>query len=234
MTFSNLCATMKAGEAVNTTNPCSFHHCSKKGEVENMKKFLTSMILMALMTMALACTASAAEAPDDFLLRPETTESTLIRHDIRPDAPVGADEDPAIGEQRNWLAEQVRFETVSDGYHNGAFHASIKLADVTKIVFIANRVCPTYYDSDGSLWVSNINIPCGISMRYYRFLDLASRLAAEYGEEGADALARLYSADELSAIYTELKDLAPADYDDLIAQLDGFMKKHEITKKLKK
>lgn len=213
---------MKAGEAVNTTNPCSFHHCSKKGEVENMKKFLTSMILMALMTMALACTASAAEAPDDFLLRPETTESTLIRHDIRPDAPVGADEDPAIGEQRNWLAEQVRFETVSDGYHNGAFHASIKLADVTKIVFIANRVCPTYYDSDGSLWVSNINIPCGISMRYYRFLDLASRLAAEYGEEGADALARLYSADELSAIYTELKDLAPADYDDLIAQLDGF------------
>lgn len=209
---------MKAGEAVNTAKPCSFHHCSKKGEVENMKKFLTSMILMALMTMALACTASAAEAPDDFLLRPEATESMLIR----PDAPVDTDEDPAIGEQRNWLAEQVRFETVSDGYHNGAFHASIKLADVTKIVFIANRVCPTYYDSDGSLWVSNINIPCGISTRYYRFLDLARRLAAEYGEEGADALARLYSADELSAIYTELKDLAPADYDDLIAQLDGF------------
>lgn len=183
-----------------------------------MKKFVTSMILMALMTMALACTASAAEAPNDFPSDPETTESTIIK----PDAPVSADDDPAIGEQRDWLAEQVRFETVFDGYHNGAFHVSLKLADATKIVFIADKVCPTKYNSDGNLWVSNINIPCGISMRYYRFLDLASRLAAEYGEEGADALVRLYSADELSAIYTELKGLAPAAYSDLIAQLDGF------------
>lgn len=185
-----------------------------------MKKFFISMILVALMATTLTCNAFAATLePNDSLSGPATVDQCKTPTDT-VDAPVRDKVFPT----RSWLAEQIRYEitSVSSYYNGGKLHATFRLSDATKIIFIANEVCPVEYDQNGNLWVTNINIPCGISMKDYRFLDLTSRLAAQYGEGGVETLANLYAADELSEIYAELKELAPANYSDLIAWLDDF------------
>lgn len=189
--------------------------------MKTLKKILMTLMTLTLVT-TMTCTAFAATPdptePYEPLPEPEFSGEVENQTGI-----IGMPMGDGTTRVRSWVAEQIRIKPVyTNADLEGELYVSLRLADATKIIFIANEVCPVEYDRHGNLWVSNINVPCGISLQRYRFLDLASRLAAEYGEGGVETLMDLYTADELSEIYDELSELAMPYYGELVTWLDDF------------
>lgn len=139
---------------------------------------------------------------------------------IEPDRPVGI----PPREISNWLSEQIRLEVdYSEIYGTkDVTVVHLKLSDATKIIFIADQLCPTGYTEDGGYFASGIGIPCGINWQLYRYLDTTSRAAAMYDFDGATTLMAKYSPEELAAVYEDLREAAMPYHGELIEWMDNF------------
>lgn len=140
--------------------------------------------------------------------------------EIEPDRPVG------IPPRRisSWLSEQIMLETdYCEVYGTkDVTVVHLRLSDATKIVFVADQLCPMGYTDDGGFYASGIGIPCGINQQLYRYLDTVSGAAAMYDFGGAKTLMAKYSPEELAAIYDEVREAALPYHGELIEWLDSF------------
>lgn len=188
-----------------------------------MKKFLSCLILVALMATTLTCNAFALTpvSTDESTAPLPTPEEFNVSDDIT--GITGMPVSDGSHRVRDWLSEQIRFEVVfTNAFDDGEKYISLRLSDATKIIFLVDQQCPTYYDGDGNLWQTDFDIPCGIRGQWYRYLECVSRMSALYGGDGVDQMMADYTAEELAEYYAELREAAMPYYGELIEWLDNY------------
>lgn len=192
-----------------------------------MKK-LTTLIVSVLMMMSLCVNAFAA-SPDDFVtpdFPAEYSDDATAPIYTAPDTETSPDQMVGIPPRAvsNWLSQQIRLEfdyaEVYGTLDDTIVH--LRLSDATKIIFIADQLCPTEIDENGDIWVSDISIPCGINDQLYRYLATTSRAAAMYDADGVTGLMARYTPEELAKVYDELREAAMPYHGELIDWLDNF------------